>query len=197
MDIQTLIDEAKESMLTHGNVMRMIYLELTDTLLMFALDILSDKQSIPTQCGILARLGWEECKKYPGQKPVSIGFYAEAWGVSDPESTDVKMMPVRSQKRRELIIISFWQKDAEPHAQSYALPVIRDHKKRVIDVGEAEPTKTVSYQLASFLQGVLDSQKPDEEVFGRLEQAIDKRIAVLSPEKRRELIEYLRREGLA
>jgi hypothetical protein len=196
MDIQFLINEAQTTMLAQGSVMPMIYLELTNNLLMIALDILSDTQSIPVQCGILARLGWEECKKYPGQKPVSIGFYSEAWRVKDAENTETEMRPVRSPKRQEIISVSFWQADKEPHAQSCVLLVIRDHKKRVIDIQEEEIKEKLSYQLASFRQGVLDSQKPDEEVFGNLERAIGKGIAKLSPEQRLELMDLLQQEGL-
>jgi hypothetical protein len=194
MDIQFLVDEARQSMLTCGNVMPMIYLELSQDVLMLALDILSDAQSIPAQCGILARLGWEECKKHPGQQPRTCGFYAEAWRVRDPESTEAKIMPVKSQKREEIIMVSFWQAESEPHVQSYALPVMRDHKKRVIDVSQEGPMGSFPYQHAAFLQGVLDSQRPDAEVFRKLDRAVGRRIATLSPEKRRELMEFLRLE---
>ena len=193
MDIHSLIEEAKQQMLTDGKVMPMIYLELTQNVIMFALDILSDTQSIPEQCGILARLGWEECKKYPGQQPVSIGIYAEAWRVSGPENASDKMMPVRSKLRQEIIAVSFWHRDTG--VQSCVLPVIRDHKKRVIDVGEEAITDHMSYQLAALLQGTRDAQKPDEEVFGRMEHALTQRLQNLTSEQLQELVRFLQEES--
>lgn len=197
MDMESLIDEAKQTMLTDGKIMPMLYLQLSQDTILFALDVLSDGQSIPAQCGILARLGWEHGKQHPGQKPVSAGFYCEAWRLVEPEaSAEEKMRPARSEKRQEIISVAFWQADKEPRMQTCALPVVRDHKKRVIDVTDAQPTSAGSLHLVSFLRGVLDSQKPDDEVFGKLDRQISERIAALSPEKRAELMEYIRREGL-
>lgn len=204
MDIQHLITEARESMLSSGNVMPMIYLELSGSpdapqgriIMMALLDILSDSQSIPMQCGVLARLGWEECKKYPGEKPVAASFYAEYWIASEPDSNEKRMRPKLDPKRREVIMVETWQSQGN-QCQSYKLPVIRDKKRRVVDVGAPEgPKDKVSWQLASFAQGVHDSQKPDEEVMSKMENTIKQRIARMSPEKRRELMEFVRQEGL-
>jgi hypothetical protein len=196
MDIHYLIEQAKEMMLTRGDVMPMMYLELSEGIHVWALDILSDKQSIPTQCGILARLGWEECKKRPGQKPISVGFYCEAWKSVELKTTDFKLRPVHDPKKQEVISVSFWQADKEPHKQYYDLPVIRDKKKRVVDVGPAEgPKNALSIQLTSFLQGVRDSQHPDEEVDAQLKKAIARTLATLPPEKKQEARDFMRQEG--
>lgn len=178
--------------------MPMLYLELdNNSVHMFALDILDDTQSIPAQCGILARLGWEECKKHPESKPTAAAYTGEAWRVKGPVSDDEKLMPVKSPKKQEVLTVQIWQAHQEPREQSYALPVIRDHKKRVTDIGEAEgPTANISHQLVAFVHGCLDAQKSDDEVFGRMESTIRNRVAALSPEKRQELMEYLRREGV-
>jgi len=92
VDIQQLITQASETMLTSGSVMPLIQLELSGNselpsgrVIIMALDILSDEQSIPVQCGILARLGLETCREYPGEKPIASSFYSEAWSASEPE----------------------------------------------------------------------------------------------------------------
>lgn len=198
METKFLIDEVSQTMLTQGSAMPMLYLELDDNSVhMFALDILSDTQSIPAQCGILARLGWEECKKHPGRKPIAAAYTGEAWRVSNPESADERMMPVNSKKRQEVLIVQIWQANQEPRGQSYSLPVIRDHKKRVTDIGEPEgPTLNISYQLVSFVQGCLDASKPDDEVFGKMDEAIRKRVATMSPQLQQELRDFMIREGI-
>jgi hypothetical protein len=50
--------------------------------------------------------------------------------------------------------------------------------------------------MASFLQGVRDSQKPDEEVMASMNEAIRKKMERLSPSERGALQKYLREEGL-
>jgi hypothetical protein len=196
MDIQSLIDNAKESLLANSSILPMLYLDLTgNQSTLFALDIISDTQSIPKQCGILARLGWEECKKHPDQQPVAIGCYSEAWQVEDPENDNARFMPVRSEKRREIITVQMWSVDNKP--QSYALPIIRDHKKRVIDIGPAEgPTFRISWQVASFLKGCQDAQKPDDEVFCKVNDAIRSRLAGMSPDLKQKFKESMREMGL-
>jgi hypothetical protein len=78
MDIQHRINEARETMLTNGNGMPMISLDLSEGVPMLALEVLSDAGSSPAQSSILARLGWETCKKYPGQQPFSLGIRASS-----------------------------------------------------------------------------------------------------------------------
>lgn len=196
MDAQSLISEAKETLLTRGKIMPMLYLELTGKkVIMFALDIISDSQSIPAQCGIFARLGWETCKQYPKQGPAAIGFYSEAWQVRNPENDTSKLMPVNSKKKQEIIVVQQWIKDGR--AQTYTLPIIRDHKKRVIDVGSAEgPIANVSYQVASFLKGCLDAYKPDDEVLNKMLDDIQRRVSGLSPTKQQELKDFIQREHM-
>ena len=75
--------------------------------------------------------------------------------------------------------------------------MIRDHKKRIVDLGPTEgPKNSMSMLFASFIQGIRDSQKPDEEVFGRMEGMLSKRIAHLSPEQRQELRAFAKSEGI-
>lgn len=197
MDIQSLINIAKETLLTDGDIMPMLHLEMTgNQVTLFALDIISDTQSIPTQCGILARMGWEHCKKHPDQQPLAVGFYSEAWRVSNPESDDMRLMPVKSTKREEIITVQMWT-NAEAQAQAYAFPIIRDHKKRVIDIGPAEgPTLSASWQIVSFLKGCKDARKPDDEVFGKMDAAIRARVATMSPELKQKLEAFMQAEGL-
>lgn len=195
MDIQHLIKEAGETMLADGKVMPMMQLELTSGIIFMALDVLSDSQSIPVQCGMLARIGWEECKKHPGEKPIAASFYAEAWITSKPDNDEQKMRPKLDPKRREVVMVEMWQEGIG--AQSYRLPVIRDHKRRVVDIGAPEgPVNVISWQLLSFLQGVKDSQKPDEEVMDRMSTAIEKRVANMSPEKKQQLRDFMKKEGI-
>ena len=196
MDIQSLISEAKESLLTGGNILPTLYLELTGKeIIMFGLDVISDTQSIPVQCGILARLGWETCKKHPDQQPPAISSYAEAWRVDGPEDDAARLPPVNSKKRQEIIAIHTWEKGGK--VQAYSLPIIRDYKQRVTDVGPAEgPISNVSWQVASFLQGCRDAQKPVDEVLGKMSNDIHHLVAGLSPARRQELDAFMREEGL-
>lgn len=196
MDSESLITEAREAMLTEGNVMPMIYLELTNHMILMALDVLSDEQSIPSQAGLLARLGWEQCKKYPGEQVRSIGFYAKAWRADHTDDVVANMNPVKSPHRQEVIIVSRWQAE-DPQRQCYILPVIRDHKKHVVDVGPAQgPTFTLPIHLAAFLQGAQDAQRPDEEVLSQMRNTLTQRISQLSPDKQQKLMEFLRKEGM-
>lgn len=198
MDTKFLIEEVSQTMLTQESAMPMLYLELDDNSVhMFALDILDDTQSIPAQCGILARLGWEKCKKHPGCKPMAAAYTGEAWRVSNPGSNEERMMPVNSKKRQEILTVQIWQASQKPQGQSYSLPVIRDHKKRVTDIGEAEgPIANISHQLASFVHGCMDAQKPDDEVFGKMDETIRKRVASMPPHLQDELRNWLQREGI-
>lgn len=192
MTIQSLIDEAKERMFAIGTLAPMIYLELSQDAIIIHFKALNDKQSIPEQCGALARLAWETCKKYPGQQPVSISFSSEAWQVTDPENTATSLMPVKSYKRQEVIIVSLWHANNQPHVQTCALAILRDHKGRITDITQGEIEGRISYQLAALLQGARDAQKPDEEVLSRLQSSLEKRIAALPPEKQEELLDFLK-----
>lgn len=195
MNIESLIQEAKEFMLTSGNVMPMCHLQLEKTHVFIVIDVLSDSQSIPVQCGILARLGWEECKKYPDEKLVAIGFYAEAWQSIAPENVEQRLRPKLDRNRKEVIIVEVWQADNK--RESCELPVVRDHKKRVVAIGNAERlTDRISWQLASIVQGARDSQKPDKEVFSRMDDEIAKKFAGLSPEQREMVRRFAREEGI-
>ena len=148
------------------------------------------------QGGIIARLGWEECKKYPGYTPIAAGLYCEAWQSKAPVNDEYKMQPKNDPKRHEIIMVETWHTE-EQKVETYRLSVIRDHKKRVVDLGPAEgPKNSMSMLFASFLQGIRDSQKPDEKTFGRMEGMLSKRIARLSPEQRQELRTFAFREGI-
>ena len=203
MNIQHLINVARQTMLTNGNIMPMAHLELKsddpgkeDVNVIMALDLFSDAQSTPVQGGIIARAGWEECKNHPGYKPTFAGMYSEAWMTKDPENDEQKLRPKLSDKRQEVIMVEAWHSEGNK-CESYRLPVIRDHKKRVIDIGTLEgPKNKVSMIFASFLQGVHDAQKPDEEVFSRMEGMTARRIANLSPERRQELRSFVKSEGI-
>lgn len=197
MDIQHLIEEARQTMLTHGDVMPMLHLQLSESYLVFALDILSDRQSIPQQCGILARLTWEECQKYPGQTPIACAFYAEAWRTDKPENADARMYPSHSANRQEIISVQTWQVGRDPAFQSYRMPVVRDHTRRVIDVGPAQgPIDALSHQIEALVSGALDAQRPDEEVFGRMDRRITHIVGTLSEEKKQQLQAMLRGQGV-
>jgi len=203
VDIQHLISAASEAMLTDGHIMPMAHIELKsndaaqkDINVIMALDLFSDSQSIPVQSGMIARVGWEECKKYPGHTPIAAGIYAEAWRITEPASDEQKMRPKLNPRRQETIIVETWCVEG-PKTESYRLLVIRDHKKRVVDIGPAEgPKSTISMIFASFLQGIHDAQRPDEETIGRMERAISKRVAHLSPRQRQELRDFAKSEGI-
>ena|SRR2546421_5035226 len=203
MNIQHLIEVARETMLTSGNIMPMVHLELKsddpekeDINVIMALDLFSDAQSTPIQGGIIARAGWEECKNHPGYKPTFAGMYAEAWTIKEPDNDEQKLRPKLSDKRQEVIMVEAWHAEGNKR-ESYRMSVIRDHNKRVVDIGALEgPKNEVSMIFASFLQGVHDAQRPDEEVFSRMEGMIAKRIANLSPERRQELRDFAKSEGI-
>ncbi|HEX3640218.1 MAG TPA: hypothetical protein VHV10_02890 [Ktedonobacteraceae bacterium] len=203
MDIESLIGIASDTMLTAGNVMPMAHIELKsndpekeDIHLVLALDLFSNAQSIPTQGGIIARVGWEQCKEYPGYSPIYAGIYAEVWRITDPENDAEKLRPKLSSKRQEALIVEMWHAEGNK-CESYRLPVIRDKKKRVVDIGKAEgPSHKVSVLFGSFLRGIHDSQKPDDETISDLEDMISKRVANLSPEQRQELIAFAKSEGM-
>lgn len=104
MDIQELAKEARDTMLTTGHVMPMMHLQLEKTYVFVAIDVISDTQSIPVQCGILARLGLERCREFPDEKVMAVGFYAEAWHLTGPKPIELQMRPVRSSEKREVIM---------------------------------------------------------------------------------------------
>jgi hypothetical protein len=194
--IEHLVAEARKTMLANGNVMPMIYLELTSGIAIMALDILDDSQSIPVQCGMLAKLGLEECREHPGETPVAASFRIEAWITSKPDNEEQRLRPALDPERREVIIVEMWQADGNTCA-SYNMPVIRDENNRVADIGTIEgPLGKVSWQLASFLQGVKDSAKTDEEVISRMNNAIQKRVSGMPEKEKQRLREFLKREGM-
>lgn len=196
MDIQHLIEEATQTMLSQEHVMPMLHLELTEQYLIFALDILSDSQSIPQQCGILARLAWEHCQKYPGQHPKACAFYGEAWRVTGQTDADTRMYPSHSPKRQEIISVQTWQADRNPPYQTYHLPVIRDHKKRVVDVGPVNgPLPLKSFQIEAIVQGAHDAQHPDE-AFSRMEKQIVRSLGHLSEKTKQDLKSMMREQGM-
>src|SRR5205807_6866536 len=115
-----------------------------DINVIMALDLFSDNQSVPVQSGVIARVGWEECKKHPGHTPIAAGIYAEAWRITEPASDEQRMRPKLSHKKQEVIMVEMWHTQ-DNKIESYRLPVIRDHKKRVVDIGPAEgPKGTIS-----------------------------------------------------
>jgi hypothetical protein len=173
MDIFHVVKEARRSILATGHILPTLYLELENTTLMFLLDIFSDTQSIPIQCDYMFSLGREECKKYPDQKPCAAAFYSEAWASSGP-SSKTRMKPCLDPKKREIIIVSIWQVD-DPQKRLYTLPVERDQRDQVVNVGPVgEPKLLLSSHLDAFLQGVQDAQKSDEEVLDALKQNLMK-----------------------
>src|SRR2546423_14211711 len=105
-------------MLTHRHLMPMAHIELKsndaaqkDINVIMALDLFSDDQSVPVQSGVIARVGWEECKKYPGHMPIAAGVYAEAWVTREPAPDIYKMRPRHDPKRREVIMVETWHAD--------------------------------------------------------------------------------------
>lgn len=192
MDIQSLLDEAVDTMLTDGHIMPMLYLELEKDYIVIALDVLSDAQSIPTQCGILARLGWEEMRKHPGQKVAAVYFTSEAWKVTSPPDLESVIRPVRSTKREEVLILHSWEAGRQLPYHSWEREIRRDHKKRVVDVGPVRgPWAVVSPQIRSFLHGC----QTNDEVMARMEKIVRDTIPTLSPEKKQALAAFLREEG--
>lgn len=198
MDLQEIIKGAREEMLTTGHVMPMAWLQLSTDTILVALDILDDTQSMPGQCGLLARHAWETGKKYPGQQPVAVVFTTEMWISQEKEQRDIqlRLRPGLDPKSQEIVRVEMWQAE-KPHLQSYDLPVFRDSEQRVIEVGLAvEPKPRTSPQLASLVQGLKDSQRPDEEVFAQLDRNLDAQLKRLSPEQMKKLVQFLRQERL-
>lgn len=180
MEIQELMQYASESIQESGTLMPMIHLQLSTDYILIALDILDDSQSIPVQCGILARLAWEECKKYPGQTPVSIGFTTEAWMSTAPQGHGTRMRPVSDPHKREVVVVEHWQ---EGNHELYYLPIIRSDTQGRATLGPAEgPRSQVSYQFEAFLLGAKDAQRPYKEMFAALEEKIACQMKNLSPE---------------
>jgi hypothetical protein len=196
MDIEVLLEQVRENMLTNGTVMPAIQLELTRSTTMIFLDIINDHQSIPVQCGILARYAWELCKEHPDETPVAISFCSEAWkdaGRSDPKRL---IRPVNSPNKQEVLVVERWQATEEPKLASYTMRVVRDHKKRITQIlSPLESIAAISYQLDSFVHGALDAQRPDEEVFARLAKGLKQRTQKLSPEQMKELHDFIEKEG--
>jgi hypothetical protein len=196
MDIQHLIEDAKETMLATGSLMPMMHLELSVHFVIVAIDMINDHQSIPVQCGILARLGLETCRKYPDERPVAVAFYSEAWVSESPVNDEQKMRPKLDPKKREVIGVETWQAEGNV-CQFHQMPVIRDRKERVVNIGNAEIFEDkMSWQLGSIVQGVKDSQRNDDEIMGTLETAISKRLARMTPERKRQLLEFGGQEGI-
>jgi hypothetical protein len=202
LDIEHIINEARWAMLDHGQVMPIINLELPSGIIIMALDAISDSQSIPVQCGILARLGLEECRRHPGEEPLAVSCYAEAWVASKPENDEQKLRPSLHPKRREVILVEMWHAEGNRRV-AYQLPVIRDKKQRVTDVGSPSsktspaigPLTSISWQLASFVHGVKDAHKSDEEVMSKMD-AMLQRVAGLPEEKKQKLRDFMKREGM-
>lgn len=196
MRIEDLVEEAEETMLTAGKVMPMAYIELgEDVVLILAFDALSDAQSIPAQGGLLARHAWEKCKEHPGKAPHAIGFYAEAWRSNDARTLDERMRPSTSAKREEILSVDCWQANGTPQYQHASVPVLRDHKKRVVGFGDEERIEDKpSMQIAALVKGASDAQRPDEEVMAEMKQQIAAHMATLSPAQRKGLAAFLAKE---
>jgi hypothetical protein len=108
----------------------------------------------------------------------------------------MRLMPVKSAKREEIITVQLWR-NVDAKMQTYALPIIRDHKKQVVDIGPAQgPTFNASWQIASFLKGCKDASRPDDEVFGKMDAAIRARVATMSPESKQILEAFMQAEGI-
>jgi hypothetical protein len=196
MDIQQLIQEARDTMLADGHIMPTMQILFEKSYAFVMIDIIDDSQSIPVQCGMLARLGLEECRRYPDEKIVAIGFFAEAWQVVAPENVEQQMRPKTAPKRQEVIFVECWQAEGNV-TQAARLSVTRDHKKRVTDIGQVEEIiNNMSWQLASIVQGCADAQKSDEELSAHYETAILKKVAALPPELQRDLKKFAREAGV-
>jgi len=195
MDIQGLVEVAKETMLTQGSVIPMAHIDFPDnTCIVLVLEVLADTQGILAQASCLARIAWERCKEHPGQ-PQSIGIYAEAWRIKDAQTFDEQMRPSTSAKREEILSIDYWQADATPQYQCVIILVLRDHKQRVVGFGPEERNENrPSIQIAALVKGAHDAQRPDEEVLGEMRQELDAKLATLSPAQRAELREFLEKE---
>lgn len=197
MDIEALLEQVRDDMLTNGKVMPTIQLELTHSTTMIVLDIINDHQSIPVQCGILARQAWELCKKYPDETPVAISFYSEAWKTEKPHEDEHFLRPVNSRKKQEILVVERWQAVQQPERQAYVMQIVRDHKKRITQIlSPMEAKVAISYQLASFVHGAKDAQQSDEEVFARLEKGIRRGMSRMSPEGMQELYKFIEEEGI-
>ncbi len=197
LDVNQLIEEARETMMREGTIMPKAYIQLDTTLLTLIFD-LNDDRSIAAQSSIMARQAWERCKEHPGQKPLQACYYAEAWMAEEHGQTyHQKLNTKRDPRRKEIVSLEYWD-SVERKIRGYVMPIIRNKKGVLLAVtAPSEPTtNAISHQFESFLEGMFDSQKPDEEVFARRKKQLQQRLAALPPEMRHQLNRYIQEHGL-
>lgn len=210
MDIQILLDQARDEMSQSGHLMPTIFLELDKNVKkkngrtrhrtqvhLFALDILNDHQNIAAQGGLVYQLACEHCKKYSDWEPVTIAYFGEAW-TARSQLPELMIDPSKDPDRVEVVIVEMWQARKVPQKQTYLLSIIRSATDNTLTkLGEPiGPRDTISLQLESFLHGALDSQKPDAEVWEPRIKALQEKILSIPPEKREGLIEFMVQNGI-
>lgn len=192
MNIEDVIKEAKQAVFSSdtGDVIPMITLEMSHNTLILALDIFDDSQSVAAQSGLAARYGWEQCQNYQGQHLLFASCYSVAWKTRNPA---VGLRPNLDPKREEVLSVSTWKPDGP--VQVIDLPIIRDHKKRVVDIGPAQDTRPDDKSLLTFfLYGAHDALAGVDTNLRQAEGQITNRLAALTPQQKQQLMKKLMEE---
>jgi hypothetical protein len=196
MEIDTIIQRVRTSLLEVGYVVPTIMMQMSETTALLLLREIERQHTVPMQCGMLSHLGWENGRKYAGQEVLAVCFYANVW--RSEVMSNYWLRPGEDPQRQEYASISFWHSQYVPNVlkeQAYSLRIIRNSYDDVIKVAyPTTPDLSLSVQLAAYMEGIRHSSMTREESVADMRQKTLDKLREYPPDKQRYLIQHIIQE---
>lgn len=173
MDIQSIVQQAKEMILEHGCHPSLFLIEFQGEEETFMLADNRPEASIGRKQLMVFNAGRQLCLEKPQRHLAQIAYIYEAWGTTveadmpyKPSWSQAKRFVAVDRQREELLVVAYLNRMApEPRQEVYSYRMLRDRKGKLIDLLRKNSTPAMhSEKLQIFLAGFDDGLKERAKV---------------------------------